>query len=85
MSQLSVCLRAIENVFDRVIYTWFFMSLFYFDLCYSEVFTKQTRLLGSNKILIDSMLPNFIDTVVIRIKDIIESNRLFHCRQINIS
>ena len=31
-------------------------------------FTKQTRLLGSNKILIDSMLPNFIETVVIQKK-----------------
>ena len=49
----------------------FFILLCYFDLCY--------------KILIDSMLPYFIDTVVIQIKDIIESNRLFHWRQINIS
>ena len=45
-------------------------------------FTKRTRLLGSNKILSDSMLANFIDTVVIQIKYIIESNRLFHWREI---
>ena len=48
-------------------------------------FTKQTRLVGSSKILIDSMSLNFIDTVIIQIKDIIEPNRLFHWRQINIS
>ena len=47
--------------------------------------TKQTRLVDSNKILIDSMSLNFRDSVVIQIKDIIESNRFFHWRQINIS
>ena len=35
-------------------------------------------LVGSNKILVDSILLNFIDNVVIQIKDIIELNRLFH-------
>ena len=32
-------------------------------------FTKQTGLAGFNKILIDSMSLNFIDTVVIQIKN----------------
>ena len=48
-------------------------------------FTKQTRLFGSSKILIDSMSINFIDSMVIQIKDIIKSNRFFHLRHINIS
>ena len=34
--------------------------------------------IGSNKIVIDSMSLNFIDTVVIQIKDVFEYNRLFH-------
>ena len=34
-------------------------------------FTKQTRLVGLNKILIDLMSLNFIDTVVIQIEDLI--------------
>ena len=65
MSQFSVCLCIIKNVFDHVIVLF-------------RRFTKQTRLVGSNKILIDSMWLNFIDTAVIKIKDIIELNRLFH-------
>ena len=85
MSQFSVYLRVIENVFDRIIYKWFFYVIVLFWLVLFRGFTKQTGLLGSNKILINSMLPYFIDTVVIQIKDIIESNRLFHWRQINIS
>ena len=35
-------------------------------------FTKQTRVVGSNKVFIDSMLLNFIDIVIIQIKDITE-------------
>ena len=62
-----------------------FYAIVLFWLVLFRSFTKQTRLLGSNKILINSMLPNFMDTVVIQIKDIIESKRLFHWRQINIS
>ena len=85
ISQFSVYLRVIGNVFDRVIYKWFFYVIVLFWLVLFGGFTKQTGLLGSNKILFDSMLPYFIDTVVIQIKDIIESNSLFHWRQINIS
>ena len=47
--------------------------------------TKQTRLVGLNKILISSMSLNFIDIVFIQIKDTLELNRLFHWRRINIS
>ena len=71
MSQFSVYLRVIENVFDRVIYKWFFYDVVLFWLVLLRGFTKQTRLPGSNKVLIDSMLPYFIDTVVIQLKDII--------------
>ena len=48
-------------------------------------FTKQTHLVGSNKILIDSMSLNFIDSVVFQIKYIIELNKFFNWQQINIS
>ena len=48
-----------------------------FRLVLFRRFTKRTRLVGSNKILIDSMSLNFIDSVVIQMKDIIESNRIF--------
>ena len=48
-------------------------------------FTKQTRVVGSNKILVDSMSLNFINSVIVQTKDIIESNRFFHERQMNIS
>ena len=86
---LLLCLNA---PFVYVLLKMFLIMLYINDfLCCCVIwlvlfrgFTKQTRLLGSNKILIDSMLPNFIDTLVIQIKDIIESNRLFHWRQINI-
>ena len=50
----------------------FFYFIVLLRLVLFRGFTKQTRLLASNKILIDSMLPYFIDTVVIQIKDIIE-------------
>ena len=56
-----------------------------FQLVLFRRFTKQTRLDGSNKILISSMSLNFIDSMIIQIKDIIRSNRFFHWRQINIS
>ena len=56
-----------------------------FRLVLFRRFIKQTRLVGSNEILIDSMSVDFIKTVVIQIKDIIQLNRLFHWRQINIS
>ena len=48
-------------------------------------FIKQTRLVGSNEILIASMslIVNLIDTVVIQIKDIIILKISFHWRQIN--
>ena len=68
ISWFSDCLRVIENVVDRVVYKWIIMSLSYFDLCHD----KQKRLVGSNKILIDSMSRNLIDSVVIQIKNIIE-------------
>ena len=64
------------------------MILYVIVLCWLVLFrpfTKQTRLVGSNKILIDSMSLNFIDTVVIKIKYIIQLNRLFHWQQMNIS
>ena len=51
------------------------MLLCYFDLF--RRFTKQTRLVSSNKTLIELMSLNFINSVVIQIKDIIELNRLF--------
>ena len=41
-------LRVIENVFDRVIYKWFFILLCYFDLCHSEVLSSK----HANKYLI---------------------------------
>ena len=53
--------------------------------CAIQRFHPANRFTWSNKILIDSMLPYFIDTVVIQIKDIIKSNKLLHWRQINIS
>ena len=40
-------------------------------------FTEQTRLIGSNEILIHSISLNFTDSIVIQIKDIIELIRLF--------
>ena len=61
-----------------------FYVIVLFWLVLFRSFTKQTRLVGSSKILIDSMSLNFIDNVVIQIKDI-EVNRLFYGRQINIS
>ena len=61
-----------------------YVIIVFFWLLLFRRFTKQTRLVGSNKILIDSMSLNFIDTVVIQIKDIIELNRLFLWRQISI-
>ena len=48
-----------------------------FGLVLFRRFTKQTRLVGSNKILIDLISLNFIDAVVIQTKDIIELNRYF--------
>ena len=45
------------------------MSLCYFDLCYSDVSTKQTRLIDSNKTSFDSM-SLLIVSVGIQIKDI---------------
>ena len=44
-----------------------------FRLVLFRRFTKQTRLVGSNKFLTDSMSLNFILFVVIQIKDIIDS------------
>ena len=44
-------------------------------------FTKQKRLVGWNKILIDLMSLNSIDSVVIQIKNITKLNRLLHSRQ----
>ena len=62
-----------------------YCAIVLFRLVLFRRFTKQTRLVGSNKILIDLMSLNFIDySVVIQIKDIIESNKFFHWRQINI-
>ena len=55
-----------------------YCAIVLFRLVLFRRFTKQTRLVGSNKILNDSMSLNFIDSVVIRIKDIIELNRFFH-------
>ena len=54
-----------------------YCAIVLFRLVLFRRFTKQTRLVGSNKILIDSMSLNFIDFVVIQIKDIIESNKFF--------
>ena len=60
-------------------------AILLFRLVLFRSFTEQTRLVVSNKIFIDSMSLNFIDFVVIHMKDIIESNRFFHRWQINIS
>ena len=65
-------------MFNRVICKLFIMPLCYFDFCHSDVSPSKHVYSGSNKILIDSMSLNFIDSVVIQIKDIIESNRFFH-------
>ena len=62
-----------------------FCAIVLFRLVLFRRFTKQTLLVGLNKILIDLMSLNFIDSVVIQIKDIIESNRFFYWRKINIS
>ena len=62
-----------------------YCAIVLFQLVLFRRFTKQTRLDGSNKILISSMSLNFIDSMIIQIKDIIRSNRFFHWRQINIS
>ena len=69
MSQFSVCSHVIVL----------------FRLVLFSRFTKQTLLVGSNEILIDSMSLNFINTVVIQMKDIIELNKLFRWQQIHIS
>ena len=59
-------------------------AILLFQLVLFRRFTKQTRLVGSNKIITDdSVSQNFIDSVV-QIKDIIESNIFYHWRQINI-
>ena len=50
-----------------------YCAIVLFRLVLFRRFTKQT-LVGSNKILIDSMSLNFIDSVVIQIKDNIELN-----------
>ena len=78
-----VCIRAIKNFFDSVTQMIFYVIVLFWFVLFRR-FTKQIRL-GSNKILSDSVSLNFIDTVVIQIKDIIELKRLFHRRQINIS
>ena len=62
-----------------------YCAIVLFRLVLFRRFTEQTRLVVTNKLLIDSMSFNYIDFVVIQIKDIIESNRFFHWRQINIS
>ena len=61
-----------------------YCTIVLFRLVLFRHFTKQTRLVGLNKILIDSMSLNSIDFVVIQIKNIIEWNRFFRWRQINI-
>ena len=48
-------------------------------------FTKQTHLGFSEKFFNHSMSLNFIDYMVIQIKDIIDLNRIIHWRQINVS
>ena len=50
-----------------------YCAIVFFRLVLFRRLTKQTRLVRSNKILIDSMSLN-----VIQIKDIIESNKFFH-------
>ena len=62
-----------------------YWSIMLFRLVLFRRFTKQTRLVGSNKISIDSMTLNLIDSVVTQIKDIIDSSSYFHWQQINIS
>ena len=56
--------------------------MIYYVIVLFRRFTKRTRLFGSNKSLIDSTSLNFINSVVIQIKDVIELNGLFHGRQI---
>ena len=67
----------------------FYIKIYYvivlFWLVLFRRLTKQTPLVVPNKFFIDSMSLNFIDTVVIKMKDIIELNRLINWRQINIS
>ena len=62
-----------------------YCAIVLFRLVLFRRFTEQARLGGSNKIVIDLMSLNFIDSVVIQIKDIIDSNRFSYWRQINIS